>query len=277
MDGRVHGIDVSHNNGAIDWDAASDAGIQFAFAKVSQGCDPTKPWYADTRFAENWPAMLDAGILRGGYHFIGPPLATMPQANWMDDIHSQIDHFLDLLGPLQPGDLPPVLDLENGDNPGRWQSLITADRAGALALVRELIVYTAAQSGVTPILYTGNFWTGELGDPSAVGDNMPFAANPLWLSQYPCVHTPVPLPGQPGKTDSGEAASFDEYALKLDGRTPLHMPALWGGKDNPNWTFWQFSAFGKIPAISPNVLDLDVFNGSLAQLEALTIPAPPAG
>jgi lysozyme len=41
------------------------------------------------------------------------------------------------------------------------------------------------------------------------------------------------------------------------------LPAGWA-----NWTFWQFSESGTVTGVSGSV-DLDVFNGSLAELEAL--------
>src|SRR5699024_7613275 len=37
------------------------------------------------------------------------------------------------------------------------------------------------------------------------------------------------------------------------------------------WTFWQHSDIGKVPGIEKEV-DLNVFNGSLLELEQLTIP-----
>src|ERR1700722_6211253 len=47
MDGRARGIDVSHYNTAINWSNVAAAGVSFAFAKASQGADPTTDWYTD--------------------------------------------------------------------------------------------------------------------------------------------------------------------------------------------------------------------------------------
>ena len=274
MDGRVHGIDVSHWDGVVDWSAAAAAGVQFAFAKATQGADPGASGYTDGQFANNWAAMADAGVIRAAYHFIGLPLPNTPVVNWNVDLHSQIDHFLEVVGPLQDGDLPPVLDIENGDSPARWNALIKTNRSGALDIVRELINYTTAQlGGVIPILYTGSFWWSDLGNPDDTDDDMPFGAYPLWMAQYPQVHDPLPLPSSPGKTDMGEAGSFAEYALKLDGHILRHIPTIWGGSEAPQWAFWQFSEFGLIPELASGYFDLDVFNGSLDQLNALCIGA----
>ena len=44
------------------------------------------------------------------------------------------------------------------------------------------------------------------------------------------------------------------------------VPRAWSG-----WTFWQYSSTGSTPGISGNV-DQDYFNGSLTQLQKLTLP-----
>src|SRR5882724_2124669 len=172
MDSRARGIDVSHHNQAVEWSKASAAGISFAFAKVSQGMSPAND---DQTFTDNWQGMKDAGIIRGAYHFVGLPSPSTPRAQWNDDIHRQVDHFLALVGPLQLGDLPPVLDFEDGDSPARWKALISSDRAAALSIVREFITHTTTQLGtISPIIYTGNFWSAQLGDPDPQHDSMDF-------------------------------------------------------------------------------------------------------
>lgn len=267
-DGRLRGIDVSHNNGVVDWARVVRAGIDFAFAKATEGGDASKPWYTDSMFATNWAAMKTAGITRGAYHFIGLPLASTPRASWNDDLHSQIDHFLETVGPLDDGDLLPVLDLEDGDSPMRWQQLFSTDLAAAKAIVRELIEYTTSQLGQAPILYTGSFWWNQLKDPDS--SEMPFGDCPLWFAQYPRVHRPMPLPGPAGTTDLGEVSSFDEYNATLSGQRPLHIPKVWGGPAAPKWNIWQFTSFGKVPGLT-GFVDLDVLNGVEDDLAKLTV------
>lgn len=61
----IQGIDVSHHQGVIDWRAlAAQPNVRFAIMKATEGGD-----HRDTRFAENWRAAGDAGIVRGVYHF----------------------------------------------------------------------------------------------------------------------------------------------------------------------------------------------------------------
>jgi lysozyme len=49
------------------------------------------------------------------------------------------------------------------------------------------------------------------------------------------------------------------------GPYPL-VPQAWS-----TWSFWQYTDTGSVPGISGNV-DLDYFNGSITQLQALTLP-----
>lgn len=60
----VHGIDVSHHQGSIDWPAVASDDVGFAFIKATEGGD-----HVDRRFEENWIGAAKAGIPRGAYHF----------------------------------------------------------------------------------------------------------------------------------------------------------------------------------------------------------------
>jgi len=160
---EVNGVDVSHHNEEVDWDAVAAAGIQFAFAKATEGATGT-----DSRFAENWAAIKDAGILRGAYHFFHP-VSSSPE--------DQAHHFLAVIGSLSPGDLPPVLDLEEtSQQHDEWPTVPAADRAG---LVLRWLDIVEAAVGVTPIIYTRRGW---------INSNIPSATElgryPAWLAEY---------------------------------------------------------------------------------------------
>lgn len=93
---EVYGIDVSHHQGHIDWDAVSGDGIEFAYIKASEGGD-----FADSRFDENWSRARAAGIRTGAYHFFTLCRPGDEQARW----------FLSRVEPDQDA-LPPAVDLE---------------------------------------------------------------------------------------------------------------------------------------------------------------------
>ncbi len=69
--------------------------------------------------------------------------------------------------------------------------------------------------------------------------------------------------------------SFEDYTLWVAnyGVTCPTMPSGWS-----EWSFWQTSASGRVPGVVGDV-DTDVFNGSLARLQSLTVggSSPDAG
>ena len=58
------GIDVSENNGAVDWVAVKAAGMEFAIVRASYGRTGV-----DERFLENVEGAHAAGLLCGAYHY----------------------------------------------------------------------------------------------------------------------------------------------------------------------------------------------------------------
>ena len=103
----VRGIDVSHHQGPIDWDAVGASGVAFAFIKASEGRD-----HLDPRFEENWNAAGAAGISRGAYHFF----------TFCTPGREQAAHFLEA-APPGSGELPPVADVEFTGNCTSWTDL----------------------------------------------------------------------------------------------------------------------------------------------------------
>src|SRR4051794_32635617 len=63
----ITGLDVSVYQGNVSWTQIKGSGRQFAFARISDGLNSL-----DTKFAQNWPAMKTAGIVRGSYQFFRP-------------------------------------------------------------------------------------------------------------------------------------------------------------------------------------------------------------
>ena len=128
----MHGIDVSHHQGAVDWQAVRASGVEFAFLKASEGAD-----LRDPEFARSWVGAGRAGIARGAYHFF---TFCAPGA-------SQAANFASALGG-SAGELPPVADVEFSGNCQQWQSLA--------AIRKELELFLAQVEGSVgrrPILY----------------------------------------------------------------------------------------------------------------------------
>ncbi len=148
------GIDVSYYQGTIDWAKVKNAGVEFAFVRVSDGLANI-----DSKFTQNWSGSRAAGVIRGAYQFFRPNLDAAAQANL----------FVQKVGKLAADDLPPVIDVEATGS----QSAATI-----AAKVRIWIDIVEAATGKKPIIYTGYyFWRDSVGDAT-------FPGYPLWVAAY---------------------------------------------------------------------------------------------
>lgn len=69
----IKGIDVSHWQGAIDWEKVKKAGIQFAIIKAG-GSDAG--FYTDSKWEKNYKGAKATGIPVGAYYFVGKDCVT---------------------------------------------------------------------------------------------------------------------------------------------------------------------------------------------------------
>ena len=99
---EIHGIDISHYQGKIDWEQLKNAMIEgcpvrFVIIKSTEGASRL-----DDHFKENFNQVRDYGFIRGVYHFWSNKSSAREQAYYfLDKVH------------LTEGDLPPVLDIEH--------------------------------------------------------------------------------------------------------------------------------------------------------------------
>lgn len=103
QEGEQYGVDISHHQGEVDWQAVAADGIAFTYLKASEGRD-----FTDERFAENWDEARSAGLQTGAYHYF----------TLCSDGGDQARHFLRVAAP-DPQALPPAVDLEFGGNCSR--------------------------------------------------------------------------------------------------------------------------------------------------------------
>ena len=106
----THGIDVSHHQGAINWQAVADTNVRFAYIKATEGGD-----FVDPRFAANWKRSSRAGIARGAYHFFTQcRKGDVQAANFIRTVpreRATLPHAVDVehMGPCRRG--PAVADI----------------------------------------------------------------------------------------------------------------------------------------------------------------------
>ena len=202
---EVHGFDISHHQGKINWNELAKAQytsfpVRFVFMKASEGGD-----FSDTAFTRNFAEARKHGFIRGAYHFYNPKT----------DANRQADFFIRSVD-LEPGDLPPVLDIET-----RSDDMDT--------LRKDLLVWLhriEAFYRVKPILYTSYKYKTRFLNDSV------FNTYPYWIAHY--------------------------YVDSVEYRG--------------SWKFWQHTDVGTLPGIQERV-DLNVFNGTLEELQQMTIPA----
>ena len=141
----VHGVDVSKYQGDIDWQAAAQGGVQFAWIKSTEGAD-----HLDENFARNWRGAAEAGIPRGAYHF----------AFWCRTPAEQMRWFQQNV-PVDEDALPPVLDVEL--TPTSKTCTRSLYREEVLREMREMLEMMERHYGKRPVIYsTVDFYQGIL-------------------------------------------------------------------------------------------------------------------
>ena len=153
----MHGIDVSHYQGDINWKMLKQTRqgkfpVEFIFMKATEGGD-----FSDDRFVANFDSAKVHGFIRGAYHFYNPKT----------DADKQADFFIRSVK-LEPGDLPPVLDIEMK---GKDVKKLQQDLKIWLRKVEN-------HYGVKPIIYASyKFKTKYLNDSI-------FNTYPYWIAHY---------------------------------------------------------------------------------------------
>jgi lysozyme len=153
----IHGIDVSHHQATIDWQAVKDMQdknikIGFAFIKATEGLSNT-----DNAYRRNWFKAKEQHISRGAYHFFIASKSGKAQAQ----------NFIETVA-LEKGDMPPVLDIEQTNG---------ASTEDIQQRAKDWLKMIEKQYKVKPIIYTNvDFYENFLGDT--------FADYPLWVAHY---------------------------------------------------------------------------------------------
>lgn len=131
----IHGIDLSHFNGSINWsklskiDLFDTVSIKFIYIKATEGRK-----LVDPMFAKNWNEAKTKNIIRGAYHFYVPDRDPIEQAKNFCKVVKLIE-----------GDLPPVCDFETVNS-------MPADKLKQN--IRIFLDKLQDNYGVQPIIYT---------------------------------------------------------------------------------------------------------------------------
>ncbi len=156
---KIHGIDVSHHNGKIDWKNVEEMTIKknsfklsFAFVKATEGVT-----LSDKKFKKNWQELKKTKLIKGAYHFY---------IAWRDPV-GQANNFIKNVH-LETGDMAPILDIE--------QNSLKSDKK----IIEELGIWLSLiekHYDKKPIIYTNpNFYK------KFIKGN--FDDYPLWIADY---------------------------------------------------------------------------------------------
>ena len=156
QDAVIHGFDVSHHQGQINWAKISPQRYQFVYLKATEGGD-----FTDQNFQENWLKAREQGLHVGAYHFYR--LCREGQI--------QADHFIATV-PNKADALPPAIDLEYDS-----QCINTYTKEQLLKQIQIMHDRLKQHYGKQPIFYTSkSFYHIVL-----MGN---FKRTPLWIRDY---------------------------------------------------------------------------------------------
>lgn len=155
----MQGIDVSENNGTVDWQAIANAGIEFAMIRCSYGLQST-----DGSFASNVAGAHAAGLKVGAYHY--------SYALSVDDAIQEAANCKAVITSAGVAlDLPVFFDMEDAD--GYKASHGMPDNQTITAMCKTFIDNLGLNAGV----YASYSWLTGIIDWQSLGC-------PIWNAQY---------------------------------------------------------------------------------------------
>lgn len=165
-EGWALGVDVSRFQGRIDAEALVEHGVEFLYARASDGLRDVDPQWAATA------AVCAASGLPCGPYGVIEPYSSMYARD-------QAQHFVDVVGDA-PWTLPPALDFELARH---------LPASAALLGARRWLDTVEDKLGRGCIVYTGPSFFNELAKlsswvPTAAADIAAIAKRPLWVAHY---------------------------------------------------------------------------------------------
>ena len=147
VEGRYHGIDVSHHQGTIDWEkVSSDTCIQFVYIKATQGST-----FQDPEYKTNMKQAQKHGLKCGSYHYF-----TM-----LSKSDAQFDNFKRTTAGYTQ-DLIPMVDVEldNKKDKNGWKingvhtsKRMPKERERVILTLSNLLNLFEKEYGCKPIIY----------------------------------------------------------------------------------------------------------------------------
>ncbi len=164
----IHGIDVSHWQGNINWSMVKSAGYQFAFVKVCGRGTRGGGLYTDDKYIENIRGALNAGMNVGAYVF-----------SQAITVNEAIEEASLIVNCLKSNNLqinyPVVFDWETGSN---YRSNGAKLSNAQMTKIVNAFISTVENAGYEVMVY-GNAYDLSLFDINSVAKN-----HSVWYARY---------------------------------------------------------------------------------------------
>lgn len=158
----ILGIDVSHHQGIIDWQAVADAGVEFVFIRLGYRGLTGGALHVDDMVQENLQGARKAGLQLGAYFY--------SQAVSVQEARQEAAFALEILGDT-PLDLPLVFDWEQEERTMHVPVDVATD--SAIAFCEDVKL-----AGYQPMVYFNSYQAQHLMDLFRLEDY------PWWLAMY---------------------------------------------------------------------------------------------
>lgn len=161
------GIDVSKYQGLINWTKliASAEHVRFAISRAGDALTP------DSTFERNYKGAKAAGLIVGAYEFMRPLLDEIAQAQL-------VCRRMKAIGFVAGVDLPPVIDVERGDDAREGHERDVHDPVRVEDKMLRWCDVVNNELGVKPICYAGAFYAEHIHGSRIA------ARCPLWTPYY---------------------------------------------------------------------------------------------
>ena len=154
---HIFGIDISQYQDQVKWDELHTINerfpVDFIFMRATMGMKAK-----DKKFVSYWKAAESRSKIRGAYHYFRPNENSVKQAH----------NFIQTVK-LRPGDLPPVLDIEERPRTQSMDSLQVG--------LRRWLDVVEAHYKVKPIIYSGDSYFNDFLEKE-------FKGYVLWIANY---------------------------------------------------------------------------------------------
>ena len=160
----MNGIDVSENNGFVDWESVAAAGVEFAIIRLGWG-----KRHLDSRFYENINGAINAGLKVGVYYY--------SEATDASEARAEADFALYVM--QDAGITPDMLEMgvwfdEENDS---WKSERLTD-SDEITDICTTFINTLEEAGYHCGLYANYDYLTNVIDMSRL------AGVPVWCAQY---------------------------------------------------------------------------------------------